>query len=1054
MRKLSFPVGVTSASLILSCLMPASAVLAQGLEEITVTARKTEENLQEVPLAITALDGQQLDRLGVKDLATLSQQDTSVQFDEGFTPSDTRITIRGLSPTRGRPNVATLIDGIDITSEAVSNAGGSLLIDPRLIDVQRVEIVKGPQSALYGRSAFAGAIQYVTRDPSDQLDGAIFLDYNLQGDEEIRGNVSLPISDTLGTRINGYAWNSDGYYRNAATDRLLGGGDGAGITATTLWTPTARFSAKWRIDYSDDQFDVAAQALLNDRNTLFDLGNSGGLNPSRSNLAPLSGKRPALPGETPDNRGCAGGFLDNYSCGNGASFNDYLNNPGQDPNFAANNPPGLGTYDPNDPLARNIYNKQVVSIFRGRFPDGDQLRASINPDYRKVTNPINAQDFEGTNRIVFRNSLILDWEVSDDLRFKSLSGYTDAKQDTATDIGKFFRDNCRPQGFGDPAFLPQTDCTGGDGVHDGPITFFQDSNTTTKQLTQEFRLAWNVNDDLLFTQGIQYWRERVVQEQFNGSTITGGPICFLGSDFANPDNLLDASLDPFFANFLGLDPVQQQCGNSALPAAYWTDDTFRARTPDDIRRGVDHYSWYGQLKWNATDRFTATLEARFTREDNSVSGPIQTRCLEGLSDQFLRNRNNADLARDANTGRELCQDFLTEIDPTTGDTQFVNAPGAEAAATTGPGTALICGQTGRCENLAQAPGGSWWDYGFAPQNSYRGSLNRTDRYWAPKLTLEYALTDDINTYFSWSKGIKPGGFSLITLGAFGLDANNDGDFRDVEFEPERLEAWELGLKSRWLDNTLQINGALFYNDFKQKQVTIQELVGQTLGTVVDNVEGTRVYGIETDLVWLASDKLTLSGSYTYQESEYTDYTILSRSAVEIARIQLGNGQGCLALDTFEGTDDLGCVASFDGNELERAPRHAFAFNANFTDTLGDTGFEWYGEVNFRWQDSRWLEQFNIVELPAYSRTNIALGLVKDEWDVQFYVANLFDDETIISGGSNPGIPTGSFGIGIDFTTTTPIPPSVNAGPKLPSDIYANLPDPRLVGVRVNLRFGQ
>ncbi|MEE4184434.1 MAG: TonB-dependent receptor plug domain-containing protein, partial [Gammaproteobacteria bacterium] len=238
MRKLIFPVGVVSASLVLPVLLGTSAALAQGLEEITVTARKTEENLQEVPLAITAIDGQQLDRLGVKDLATLSQQDTSVQFDEGFTPSDTRITIRGLAPTRGRPNVATLIDGIDITSEAVSNAGGSLLIDPRLIDVQRVEIVKGPQSALYGRSAFAGAIQYVTRDPDDKLSGAIFIDYNLQGDEEIRGNVSLPISDTLATRINGYAWKSDGYYRNAATNQLVGGGDGSGITATTLWTPS------------------------------------------------------------------------------------------------------------------------------------------------------------------------------------------------------------------------------------------------------------------------------------------------------------------------------------------------------------------------------------------------------------------------------------------------------------------------------------------------------------------------------------------------------------------------------------------------------------------------------------------------------------------------------------------------------------------------------------------------------------------------------------------------------------------------------------------------
>ncbi|MEE4184963.1 MAG: TonB-dependent receptor, partial [Gammaproteobacteria bacterium] len=849
--------------------------------------------------------------------------------------------------------------------------------------------------------------------------------------------------------INGYAWKSDGYYRNAATNQLVGGGDGSGITATTLWTPSDTFRAKWRIDYSDDQFDVAAQALLNDRNQIWDLGNSGGLGPNRSNLAPLSGLRPALPGETPDRLGCAGGFLDNYSCGNGLALNDYLNNPTADPNFAANNPPGLGTYDPNDRLGRNIYNKQVVSVFRGKFPDGRDLQVSVNPNYQLVDNPLDAEDFSGTNRIVFRNSLILDWDINDKLAFKSLSGYTDAKENTETDIGKYFVDNCRPApGSGDPAFAPQTDCSRGDGVHDGPITFFQDSEASTQQLSQEFRLAWDVTDDLLFTQGLQYWRERVLQKQLNGTTITGGPICFLVNVGTNP-NLVDGSIDPIASSFLGFDPAQQQCGNSSLPAAYWADNTFDVRQTDNIRRGVDHYSWYGQLKWNATDRFTATLEARFTREDNTVTGPIQHRCLEGLSDQFLANRNNPELARDANTGRELCQDFITSVDPNTGATTFTNAPGSEAAATTGPGSVIVCGQTGRCENLAQAPGGSWFDYGFAAQNGYQGTLNRTDRYWAPKLTLEYSWTDEVLTYFSVSKGIKPGGFSLITLGASGIDPNNDGDFSDVEFEPEKLTAWELGAKTRWLDNTLQLNAALFYNDFKEKQVTIQQLVGQTLGTIVDNVEGSRVYGLEADFVWLATDNLTLSGSYTFQDSEYTDYTILTRSANDIARIQLGNGQGCLRIEAFEGTNQLGCVASFNGNELERAPRNAFALNANYTDTLGDTGFDWYGEVNFRYQGSRWLEQFNIVELQAYSRTNIALGLVKDAWDVQFYVANLFDDDTVITGGANPGIPTASFGFGF-----VGIPPSINAGPKLPNDVYANLPDPRLVGVRVNLRFGQ
>ena len=64
-----------------------------------------------------------------------------------------------------------LVDGIDLTTESVSTPGGSILFNQRLQDIQQVEIVKGPQSALYGRSAFAGAIQFVSKDPDDVLGG-------------------------------------------------------------------------------------------------------------------------------------------------------------------------------------------------------------------------------------------------------------------------------------------------------------------------------------------------------------------------------------------------------------------------------------------------------------------------------------------------------------------------------------------------------------------------------------------------------------------------------------------------------------------------------------------------------------------------------------------------------------------------------------------------------------------------------------------------------------------------------------------------------------------
>ena len=121
-----------------------------------VTARKKSESLQDIPVQVDVLTGEEILRKGVTSLEDVSKLSSGLVFDNGFTQSDTRISLRGLSPIRGRQNVAVLQDGVDLSSENLTTAGGTALINPRLFDLERVEVVKGPQSALYGRSAFAG----------------------------------------------------------------------------------------------------------------------------------------------------------------------------------------------------------------------------------------------------------------------------------------------------------------------------------------------------------------------------------------------------------------------------------------------------------------------------------------------------------------------------------------------------------------------------------------------------------------------------------------------------------------------------------------------------------------------------------------------------------------------------------------------------------------------------------------------------------------------------------------------------------------------------------
>ena len=237
---------------------------AQAMEEIVVTTRKREENLQDVPIAVNVISEEFIQRAGVRDLRDLAQLDPSLSINEFFSQNDTRITIRGLTNTRGRSNVAFLVDGIDVTSEPMFNSGAPLLVNQRLLnDVARVEVVKGPQSALYGRAAFAGALNYVTRDPGNEFEVSASLDINDQDAWEVGGALTLPIvDDSLSLRVNGVHWDADGFYENRVTGSDIGGGEGDGIAATLLYLPSDELSIKTRLSYTDDEYEPRATARL------------------------------------------------------------------------------------------------------------------------------------------------------------------------------------------------------------------------------------------------------------------------------------------------------------------------------------------------------------------------------------------------------------------------------------------------------------------------------------------------------------------------------------------------------------------------------------------------------------------------------------------------------------------------------------------------------------------------------------------------------------------------------------------------------------------------
>jgi iron complex outermembrane receptor protein len=170
---------------------------AEGIEEVTVTARRREENLQDVPIAITALGAEDFQRKGIADLERVSDFTAGLDFEDLSTTFNGVLTIRGLTQADVQnrvQNVAVFLDGVFIPR--------NYSIDMGIADFERIEVVKGPQSALYGQNAFAGALNYVTNKASNEFEASVSATVGSDGRVDYKGSVGGPIiQDKLAARV-------------------------------------------------------------------------------------------------------------------------------------------------------------------------------------------------------------------------------------------------------------------------------------------------------------------------------------------------------------------------------------------------------------------------------------------------------------------------------------------------------------------------------------------------------------------------------------------------------------------------------------------------------------------------------------------------------------------------------------------------------------------------------------------------------------------------------------------------------------------------------------
>jgi iron complex outermembrane recepter protein len=188
-----------------------------GVEEIVVTARGRDENLQDVPLAVTAFSAQAIADRKIEGAADFLSATPNISINLSQSAGVSFITVRGVSQVRnGESPVAVVIDGVQqVTSRQLTQ---------ELFDLERIEVLRGPQGALYGRNAIGGAIVITTKRPSEVFEGSAALGFGRGEDYRARASVSGPLAGkNIRFRLAGSYRNLDGYYRNLHLNQKVDG---------------------------------------------------------------------------------------------------------------------------------------------------------------------------------------------------------------------------------------------------------------------------------------------------------------------------------------------------------------------------------------------------------------------------------------------------------------------------------------------------------------------------------------------------------------------------------------------------------------------------------------------------------------------------------------------------------------------------------------------------------------------------------------------------------------------------------------------------------------
>lgn len=903
------------------------------IEEVVVTAERRESTVSDTSMSITAFTGEFIEDFGIRNQEDLQNLVPAAVIE----PYD--MAVRGVGRNfrslGGDPGIATYLNGVYSEDFGIASTEGGLF------DIERIEVLRGPQGTLYGRNAIGGAINFINKKPSDEFEGearVVVGDYDLL---ETYGVFSGPvIKDMLSARVTGVKRVREGYYHDLSGNPDPGNYGDENYALSLRFTPTDNLEFNVR----GNERSYARRMAGADAAGVTNLSEAGGR--VRDTSTYVFGYRAVDPARAcPDaftrtTPVAVAGVIGGVGCAVSGRQIFNFSHPVTGANIAAQRVvPGF------DKTTIGTINSPNMAF--GAIPERQYLSGLKDLDGSDLKTDTNGQQDEFFDQQAV--SFDANWTLSDQFSIKYIFGYTDYFYDRTSDV-----DLTSNKTFDNTFYVSQeTEYISHelqafiDPTEDFSITmgvFAYDAKISQRGDYFDYNCSNNVNcasrhansfpaglyDTLFGFPGVGnvFPKTDLFTARLNKDNVDRGlplaPGCLAGSAIAAQDQL-----DVYcFGVWNGDKGDRIQHG----PSTIGTNLEYQTRSERYA------YAAYGQAVYDFNEHFALTVGLRWARDS-----------LSGAEDVFYYN-----------------EESIIPLGFGAGGNGCAGTPGVTTCTSTLGLFNQLLGNVGPNGEILNPNGVLVAGIPFS--NSITRDLKKITNEMTWRVNLDWTPNDDDLFYLSATKGVRSGGMNLVFFSSNGT------------YDPEELVAYELGYKGTKFDGSMQINASIYNYDYENVHTFVlgRSFAGGYATNVVPVPKG-NMKGFEGDVLWLATEAITIGANLSITKSKYKSDIFSINPIDENAPESI--------FDAFSTPQSL------KGNQMIRVPEIKYGGFAQYTMPLADSGkLEFL--VNYSWIDRVYFTVFEDKNhsSPSYDRVDFRATWrsPSEQWMVAAFVNNVFD----------------------------------------------------------------